>query len=269
MAPMRSEVLRFPLTASAFLAVIAMASVAGGSTALAEKGDPRPLVPELKQQKPAAGVETSIEAAAVSGKIGVVALTSPRKETVGSKRAQASRVPGKITPALEAAIRAFEEGNYTLAQVLFTDPGRVNSPISQFHLGLMYEYGLGIERDRVKAAQQYLLAAKAGHAKAAYNLGLMFSDGRGVTRDEDEAARWIGKAAERGLPVAQHALGVRYFGGNGVERNQVSAMMWFELAAAGGSQSGARSRDSLAKTLGREELVRARQMASLWRPARS
>lgn len=50
---------------------------------------------------------------------------------------------------------------------------------SQYTLGKLYDYGLGVERDRRKASELFLTAGRQGFARAQYNLGKLYRDGRG------------------------------------------------------------------------------------------
>jgi len=65
-----------------------------------------------------------------------------------------------------------------------------------------FEYGEGIERDAVKAAQFYCRAARYGDAEAQYSLAWMLTNARGIERDEAQAAHLFAAAAEQGHPQA-------------------------------------------------------------------
>ncbi len=54
-------------------------------------------------------------------------------------------------------------------------------PSAQFNLGEMYEYGLGVQKDDVKAFEWYSKAAAQGYAPAQNNLGIMYEYGRSVS----------------------------------------------------------------------------------------
>jgi hypothetical protein len=68
------------------------------------------------------------------------------------------------------------------------------------------EFGEGIERDPVRAAQLYCRAARYGDAESQYNLGWMLTNSRGIQRDEAQAAHLFAAAAEQGLKQAQNIL---------------------------------------------------------------
>jgi soluble lytic murein transglycosylase-like protein len=64
------------------------------------------------------------------------------------------------------------------------------------------EYGDGLPRDPVRAAQLYCRAARYGDAESQYNLAWMLTNARGIERDDAQAAHLFAAAAEQGLPQA-------------------------------------------------------------------
>ena len=72
-------------------------------------------------------------------------------------------------------------------------------------------------------------------------------------------------AAEHRNLEAQFNLGVMYEEGRGVAQDRVRAHMWYNLAAAVASDQNAtlaaRNRDLVTKSLTREQLFRAQEMA--------
>ena len=71
---------------------------------------------------------------------------------------------------------------------------------------LAYEYGVGVPRDAVRAAQLYCRAARYGDSVAQYNLGWMLTNSRGIERDDAQAAHLFAAAAEQGMAQAQNML---------------------------------------------------------------
>ncbi|MDP2007394.1 MAG: transglycosylase SLT domain-containing protein [Rubrivivax sp.] len=69
-----------------------------------------------------------------------------------------------------------------------------------------YEYGEGLPRDPVRAAELYCRAARHGDAEAQYSLAWMLTNSRGIARDEAQAAHLFAAAAEQGLTQAQNIL---------------------------------------------------------------
>lgn len=68
------------------------------------------------------------------------------------------------------------------------------------------EYGDGVPRDPVRAAELYCRAARYGDAESQYNLAWMKTNARGIERNEAEAAHLFAAAAEQGLQQAKNIL---------------------------------------------------------------
>ncbi|HMO47432.1 MAG TPA: transglycosylase SLT domain-containing protein [Rubrivivax sp.] len=69
-----------------------------------------------------------------------------------------------------------------------------------------YEYGNGVARDPLLAAQLYCRAARYGDAQAQYSLAWMLTNARGIERDDAQAAHLFAAAAEQGVVQAQNML---------------------------------------------------------------
>jgi hypothetical protein len=68
------------------------------------------------------------------------------------------------------------------------------------------EYGEGVERNPVRAAELYCRAARHGDAEAQYSLAWMLTNSRGIERNEAEAAHLFAAAAEQGYDQARNIL---------------------------------------------------------------
>jgi soluble lytic murein transglycosylase-like protein len=68
------------------------------------------------------------------------------------------------------------------------------------------EFGEGVERDPVRAAQLYCRAARFGDAESQYSLAWMLTNARGIERDEAQAAHLFAAAAEQGYEQAKNIL---------------------------------------------------------------
>ena len=69
---------------------------------------------------------------------------------------------------------------------------------AQYELGLMYELGMGIEKDLNQAFVWYQKSANQAYAKAQYNLGIFYALAKGVNKDIEQSKHWIRKANENG-----------------------------------------------------------------------
>jgi soluble lytic murein transglycosylase-like protein len=68
------------------------------------------------------------------------------------------------------------------------------------------EFGDGVPRDPVRAAELYCRAARHGDAEAQYNLAWMKTNSRGIERNDAEAAHLFAAAAEQGFEQAKNIL---------------------------------------------------------------
>jgi TPR repeat protein len=109
-----------------------------------------------------------------------------------------------------------------------------DKPEAQFHLGLMYQRGLGVDQNHTQAVYWFRKAAAQGHAGVQCNFGVMYARGEGVKQDDAQAVYWYRKAAEQGHPYAQCNLGCMYELGRGVEQDSAQAFDWYRKAAAQG-----------------------------------
>jgi TPR repeat protein len=120
-----------------------------------------------------------------------------------------------------------------------------NNPLFTYELGTLYEYGIGVKRDKYKAKQYYDEALKqadqmkkqAEAANATSFAQLVWSctfddkDIGSITRDETQAVAWARKAADKGNAIAQARLGFKYYMGHGVDKD-------YKLAAYCFTESG-------------------------------
>ena len=63
--------------------------------------------------------------------------------------------------------------------------------VAQYNLGIMYQLGLGLERDFKVAAAMYRQAAIQGYQPAQNNLAILLANGWGIKRDFKEAIKWL------------------------------------------------------------------------------
>ncbi len=81
------------------------------------------------------------------------------------------------------------------------------------------------------AAQELGRLAEGGDAQAQFRLGMMYDFGQGVNKDPTESARWLRLAAVQGYADAQFALGMKYDVGIGVPWSPAEAHWWVRQAA--------------------------------------
>ena len=145
----------------------------------------------------------------------------------------------------QAGEDAYYQGDFATALKEFRPLADQGDAKAQGLLGIMYGYGLGVQKDDVKAVKwsrmaysKLRLLADQGDAVAQYCLGNMYMEGRGVGKDYVEAVRWYGKAAEQGNPFGYYNLGWMYQNGYGVDKDYVEAVRWYGKAAEQGNPFG-------------------------------
>ena len=109
---------------------------------------------------------------------------------------------------------------------------------AQYRLGVMYDFGEGVNQDSEQARHWFEKAAEQGDANAQYFLGVKYDFGEGVNQDSEQARYWFEKAAEQGNTDAQIGLGLIYQNGHGVRQNKRKAKEFFGQACDKGEQAG-------------------------------
>ena len=141
---------------------------------------------------------------------------------------------------------------------------------AQFNLGLLYERGREVPKDKSEALRWYRLAATQGDTFAQNALGDNYWEGTGVPKDDREAVRWWRLAADKGFAPAQHSLGkLLAGGGQGVASDKSQAYMWLVLSAGQGDEEAARQSEILSKQLTPAEATNAKKLAKQWKPSRA
>ncbi len=101
-------------------------------------------------------------------------------------------------------------------------------------LALMYENGVGWEKDVAEANRWYRKAAEAGGAFAMNNLAYNLQRGNGGVKDLAEANRWYRKSAEAGNSIAMLNFGLNLENGLGVPKDLAEANRWYRTGAEAG-----------------------------------
>ena len=141
---------------------------------------------------------------------------------------------------------------------------------AQFNLGLVYDRGREVPKDKHEALRWYRLAATQGDTFAQNSLGDNYWEGTGATKDDREAVRWWRLAADKGFAPAQHSLGkILSGGGQGVPADKIHAYIWLMLSAAQGDEEAGRQSDLLAKQLNHAEITTAKKLVKQWKPTRA
>ena len=97
----------------------------------------------------------------------------------------------------------FAAKNYDAAVALYKKAAARGNADAQLMLGKCYDFGYGVKKDPVLAAQWYTKAAQAGNADAQINLASCYYSGAGVPASMEQAVLWYKKAAEQGSGKAK------------------------------------------------------------------
>ncbi|SFN05864.1 hypothetical protein SAMN05660284_00429 [Formivibrio citricus] len=166
----------------------------------------------------------------------------------------------------DEGMEAYGKGDYTVALREFKAAAEKGDLHAQQNLGMMYAFGLGVDKDEKLAVEWYRKAAEKGFAPAQHSLGQAYEEIIGVWRDETVAAEWYRKAAEQGYGKAQFSLGLMYARGLGVKKDLVQAYKWFHLAALSGEPYADRNRDNAEKQMSKKQIEQAMELAMQWEP---
>lgn len=164
------------------------------------------------------------------------------------------------------AMLALEQEDYRKAEFFLEKAASQQYMLAAFSLAKLLH-----DRDSkhpLKAFEWFMVAARQGHAEAAYYVGYYYQYGKGVPQNLDEAVNWyqkaalekdkdalyhlalillqndkpdfknastlLGEAAKQGHPNAQYNLAVMYQKGDGVDRSDQKALYWYEKSAEAG-----------------------------------
>jgi TPR repeat protein len=131
----------------------------------------------------------------------------------------------------EAGIAAYEANNLPLTYQEFLAAAKEGHADSQFNVALMYEQGIGVGKDEKEAVVWYGKSAAQGNAAAQYNLGVLYENGRGTEIDYAKANEWYRKASAQGDALAIGNLGMLYVRGQGVKENKVAGVALLLVSA--------------------------------------
>jgi len=122
----------------------------------------------------------------------------------------ASRIQAREEERKEPFQTFLEERSEVKAYIEAAERGDVDA---QYKLGVLYDLGKDVPKDRNKAAWWYYKAAEQGNDKAQFGLANVYNDWRFDLFNLREAAAWFRKAAEQGNAEAQESLGGMYSSG--------------------------------------------------------
>ncbi|MGX2951472.1 SEL1-like repeat protein [Ursidibacter sp. B-7004-1] len=113
------------------------------------------------------------------------------------------------------------EKDYAKALYWYQKVAEQNQPIALYQLGIMHEFGRGVEKDGKGAFKWYLKSAELGGRDAQTRVAFAYYKGDWVAKEDKQAFYWFKKVAEQGLYY--DILGIFYFRGIGTEQNNEKA----------------------------------------------
>jgi uncharacterized protein len=175
-----------------------------------------------------------------------------------------------VAGPFEDGLAAYNQRFYAKAAELWQPLAEKGNADAQYHLGLLHQNGMGVEKNDATAFKWFLRAAEQGNAIAQYDVGTSYFSGTGVQKNDAEAAKWFLRAANQGFEFAQLNVGLLYAAGHGVPKDEVEAFKWLELAffalPPGGPRSDvARAMTDVAEHLTREQVAEAKQRERTWK----
>ena len=112
--------------------------------------------------------------------------------------------------------------------------------LAQAHLGLLYEFGDGVDLSYEKALEYFRMSADQGNSIGQWGMGQMYQFGLGVEPSYQKAAEYYQLSADQNDPDGLECLGYLYLEGLGVEQSTDRAMELYRRAAALGSEEAQR-----------------------------
>jgi TPR repeat protein len=135
-----------------------------------------------------------------------------------------------------APITNFRSKNITLEKTskFLQDKANNGNALAQYKLGLQWIKKGKNQKNYLKAATWFKLAAVQGLKEAQYSLGVLYDTGVGLEKDESQAFLWYHAAASNHHPMAQFNIANLYLVRASGKEDFESALSWFELASKNG-----------------------------------
>jgi len=138
------------------------------------------------------------------------------------------------------------------------------SASAQYELGLLYEYGRGVNQDDTIALFWYEKSAAQKYTSALYRLAILYDNGWGPLVDKEKALNLYAAAAEKGHSLAQHDLAILYFQGTDAPKNLLQAYKWLNIAVKSGNPLMQKHLSLGANEMSVDEIEVAEYLAEEW-----
>ena len=137
---------------------------------------------------------------------------------------------------MRAQVESAQQDEYRLLYEKLSRLAERGNAEAQYHVGMMLNNGMGVNRDLPKAFEWFQKAAAAGEPLAAYKVGCFFGGQfPGVVPiDQQKSIEYKLIAAKAGYDLAQHDIALSYY-----KREKFDeALRWLKRSAEQGSVSG-------------------------------
>jgi TPR repeat protein len=172
-------------------------------------------------------------------------------------RAESELTPGKQNAGLVALGEMYELGadlpqDFRESAKWYRKAAERGNSSARIQLAVVMLKGQSVE-DYGEARHSCERAAKRNDAAAEYCLGLIYQNGLGQQKDISAAAKLYRRAAELGNPSAMLALGEIYASGENGKVDRPEAFIWFVRAATKGNPGALREAAKLKGQMNSEE----------------
>jgi len=150
----------------------------------------------------------------------------------------------------DEGVAAYQAGDVPLAVKEFRGAAMAGHADSQFNLALMYEQGIGVEKNEKEAMGWYLKAAEQGNSNAQYNVAVLYENGRGCEVNYNEAHKWYREAVKQGDGLAVGNLGMLYLRAQGVKEDKVAGLALLIMSVTMENSPENRAKQNISTTRG-------------------
>ena len=138
----------------------------------------------------------------------------------------------------QSAMQALTRGDFDQALASFKQLAQQGNARAQSRLGVMYQFGIGVEIDYDRAYSWYLMALQGGHTRALALIGFLYERGLGLPVDYRKAAEYYQQATRAGDALGMVRMGYLYLTGVGVNKNIEMAVRLFNTSAEASNALG-------------------------------
>jgi hypothetical protein len=136
-----------------------------------------------------------------------------------------------VTAQLASAEAAAKAGDFNAAYSIWAPLAQHGNALAQHHLGVMYYYGEGVQRDFKQSLHWHTKASEQGNADSMLDIGAMHSNGDGVPEDSKIAFQWFLRSADLGNAKAQLYSAISFRDGIDTPKDYEKAAKYFLLSA--------------------------------------